>query len=139
VFGKPLVWTRGWTVVCLIWFAAALLLGVLRLQMGHVAAFDQRELAAIGAVQDARLDGGPRYGDLLDFFARRVGPEVLGGSEPGWPRWYTFDRPWEHRVYVVWEYGRGFALDFFVEGGAVHPDDRTVLVLKRTARLAGGQ
>lgn len=137
--GKPLIWSRGWTVVCLIWLVAAALLGVARLQMGHLAAFDHRELAAISAVRDARLDGGPRYGDLLDVFARRIGPEVFGRSERGWPRWYAFDRPWEDRVYVVWEYGRGFALDFVVEGTAVHPDGRTMLVLKQTARLESGQ
>ena len=119
-----------------VWVVCACLLGLARLQMGHVAPLDARETAAISAVQTTRLADGPRYGDLLHLLAGAYAGRLLGAqNERQIARWYAFDRPWEHRVYVVWQLGDAVALDFTVQGGTVHADAGARLMLKTVSRM----
>ena len=135
-FGRPLGWTRGWTMVVAVWVVCACFLGAARLQMGHLAALDAREVAAVAAVRQARMGGGPRYGDLLRLLAGPYAGRLLGARhERHTARWYAFDRPWEHRVYVVWQLGDTVALDFTVQGGAVQADAGARLMLKTVSRM----
>jgi hypothetical protein len=139
MFGKPLVWTRGWAIVVAVWLVCALLLGLCRLQMGHLAALSPREAAAVSAVEHSRLAGGFSGSELLGQLASTYATQLFGPSVAGAsPRWYAVDRPWEHRVYVLWELGPA-TLSFTVQSGTVRPDDSARLVLTIVARLRVGR
>jgi hypothetical protein len=90
-------------------------------------------------VRDAR-DGpcgvGKRDGDLLRLLPTTYAHRLLGidGSLPR-PRWYAFDRPWERRVYVVWDFGNRVTLSFAVRNGTVRADTTARLVFATLARL----
>ena len=58
--GKPLGWTRGWTVVVLVWAVAAAVLVAARVEVGHVTALSAREAAAIDAVEASKVAAGGR-------------------------------------------------------------------------------
>jgi hypothetical protein len=111
-FGKPLALTRAWIVVFAIWALAGGLLAVVRVEMGHLPVLTERERAAIGAVEKARMADGTSYGRALQLVRKALDP--LGGLtsqgplsgltvKKATPRWYVIDRPWEHTVYVAWE------------------------------------
>ena len=139
VFGKPLGWTRGWTVVAAVWaLAAGLLIGA-RIDVGHVTALSVRESAAIEAVQAAEVAPGLTTAEALQLILRRYGATATGEPEQvARPRWYAFDRPWEERVYVYWELGDYEPLSWAVnDDGAVTPDGETSFVLKGVARAEG--
>jgi len=131
LLGKPLRWSRGFTVVAIVWLAAGSILLVSRLQMGHLTAWSDGEEAAVLAVRRYEPDGVHSCEELLGVVAARL-TERQGGD--GRARWYSFEREWEDRVYVVWEWSDRSALSFVVEGGAVRPDAETLLVLKNAAR-----
>lgn len=126
VAGKPLVWSRSWTVVVVVWVLAGGLLLAARLQMGHLTAWTPREAAAVGAVRAHTPDGMHRCDELLGALARHLAWRA-GRHEV--PVWYAFDRPWERRVYVTWEWGDEVALSFVVERGKVVSDRRTRAIL----------
>jgi len=131
LLGKPLRWTRGLTVVAIVWLAAGSLLLVSRLQMGHLTAWSGREEAAVASVRCYEPDGAHSCEEVLGVLAARLG-ERQGHRRQA--RWYAFEREWEDRVYVVWEWSERVALTFVVEGGVVRPDAETLLVLRSAAR-----
>lgn len=150
VFGKPLGWSRGWTVVVTVWAVAAVLLVTARVDVGHVTALSAREAAAIDAVEGATVDSGvaeggaPREGlttaQALQLVLRRYGGTAGEGdaaaSRVPRPQWFTMDRPWEDRVYVYWEFGDYEPLAWAVDDdGTVTPDGDTRLLLAGLARL----
>ena len=136
VFGKPLAWSRGWTVVFAIWAVTAALLVVARVEMGHLSVFNARETAAVAAVERAQSVGGLTTGQALALLARsNEGALALTGQRPK-AYWYAFDRPWEQRVYVVWELDDPLQsgpvqLGWTVEGTRVVPDAATAAELSR--------
>jgi hypothetical protein len=136
LLGKPLRWSRGFTVVMIVWLAAGSLLLVSRLQMGHLTAWSGCEEAAVASVQRYEPDGAHSCAELLGVVATRL---TEGQGSPRQARWYAFEREWEDRVYVVWEWSDRAALSFVVEGGAVRPDAETLLVLKNAARSLGSR
>ncbi len=131
LFGKPLVWSTGWTVIALVWLVAAGGLVAVRLDMGHLTVLSTREQAAIAAVEKGRFRDGVTYGRALAEVMKRFGH--LGGQ----PRWYVQDRPWEHKVYVTWELDGLVMLSWTVtDAGAVDPGSETELFLKEVLRAA---
>jgi hypothetical protein len=134
-FGKPLAWSRSWTAVVVLWVACASLLGVARLEMGHLTSFSAREVAAIQMVRGLRASDGERYGDLLHLLSTTYAHRMLRISDPlPTPSWYAFDRPWEHSVYVDWDFG-GFTLSFRVHDHTVTSDTTARLVFATLSRL----
>lgn len=134
-FGKPLAWSRSWTAVVVLWAVCAGLLGVARLEMGHLTSFSAREVAAIQMVQGIRASDGERYGDLLHLLSTTYAHRMLRISDPlPTPSWYAFDRPWEHSVYVDWDFG-GFTLSFRVHDHTVTSDTTARLVFATLSRL----
>jgi len=134
-FGKPLAWSRSWTAVVVLWVACASLLGVARLEMGHLTSFSAREVAAIQMVKGIRASDGERYGDLLHLLSTTYAHRLLRIRDPlPTPSWYAFDRPWEHSVYVDWDFG-GFTLSFRVHDHTVTSDTTARLVFATLSRL----
>lgn len=131
LFGKPLRWSRGWTIVIVVWAAAGALLFAGRLHMGQLTAWSGPEAAAVEAVRRYEPDGVHRCDEVLDAVAGDLA-RWKGGIRS--IRWYAFERPWEGRVYVVWEWGGEAALTFVVQQGDVRPDAATALVLETAAR-----
>jgi DNA-directed RNA polymerase subunit RPC12/RpoP len=134
LFGKPLRWTRGWTAVALVWLLVGSLLGLARLDMGHLTALTAHEQSAIAAVTSTRLDDGRSCGDLLALLSTRYAGVLLGTSRERTVRWFAIDRSWEHRVYVVWQLGGKVELAFTVQEGRVAAESETALFLKSFAR-----
>ena len=137
-FGKPLGWTHGWTVVVVVWAAAALLLVAARVEIGHVTALSAREAAAIDAVEAAAVPSGAG-GDIttaeaLQLVLAKYGATAAAGGGASKPQWYAMDRPWEDRVYVSWELGDYEPLGWTVDDdGTVTPDKTTRELLERLA------
>jgi hypothetical protein len=132
VFGKPVRWARGWTVVLVVWLVAGAALLAARLDMGHLTAWSPREAAAVERVQAYSPDSEHRTDELLAAVADAL--TVRYGYAGGPPHWYAFERAWEGKVYVVWEWRQGYALSFTVGDGEVHPDDEARLILRTVAR-----
>jgi hypothetical protein len=133
--GKPLGWSHRWTAVIVLWVVCAGLLGIARFEMGHLTSFSTSELAAIQAVKGTHSADGEQYGDLLRLLSTTYAHRMLRISDPlPSPRWYAFDRPWEHSVYVDWDLA-GFRLSFRVHDGAVTSDTTARLVFATLARL----
>jgi len=141
LFGRPLSWTTGWTVVLLVWALAAALLTVARLDIGHVTALSAREAAAIDAVETApaTMDegGGTTTAAALQLVLKRYGGTAV--DEEGTmtrPQWYAIDRPWEGRVHVYWELGDYTPLAWTVDDdGTVAASAETRLLLEGLVRL----
>jgi len=139
VFGKPLGWTRGWTVVAVVWaLAAGLLIGA-RIDVGHVTALSAREAAAIEAVDAKEVTPGLTSAEALQLVLRRYAATAAGDAgQVARPQWYALDRPWEDRVYVYWELGDYEPLAWTVDDdGTVTPDAGTMLLLRGVARAGG--
>jgi hypothetical protein len=135
LLGKPLAWSHRWTAVVLFWVVCAGLLGVARLEMGHLTSFSARELTAIQTVKSMQMSDGEQYGDLLRLLSTTYAHRLLRIGDPlPAPRWYAFDRPWEHSVYVDWDLA-GFRLSFRVHDGTVTSDTTARLVFATLARL----
>lgn len=139
LFGKPLGWSRGWTVVVAVWVLVAALLVVARVGVGHVTALSAREAAAIDAVEAAEVGPGLTTAEALQLVLRHYGGTPTGdGGEVARPQWYAFDRPWEERVYVYWELGDYEPLAWAVDDdGTVTPEIETGVVLRGVARAEG--
>jgi len=143
LIGKPLVWTRGWTIVVVVWLVAAAALGAARVSMGHMAVLTPHELAAVTAVREAKVSTGATNEDVLRYLASHD-PSLAGqllatatgkSDKTATATWYAFDRPWEHRVYVTWQLpARGLVLSWTVENGQVRPDTGTRLELSKAAQ-----
>jgi hypothetical protein len=137
-FGKPLVWTSGWTVVVAIWALVAVFLVVVRVEMGHLEVLSPTEKAAVAAVEAARLPDGTTYGDALVYQANNklsaTGAVVPRTGGPR-PRWYAFERPWEHRVYVSWEMPGVGLYEWTVDGTTVKAAAETQLDLRKVSEL----
>jgi hypothetical protein len=127
-FGKPLHWSKGWTVVVVVWALVAVSLAVVRTEMGHLTALSPRERGAISQVQRGRLQPGVTYGQALVLVLARM------GASAGTPAWYVQDRPWEHRVYVDWQLGADVLSWGVSYGGQVTPSPETALILKEFER-----
>ncbi|MEI6726549.1 MAG: hypothetical protein WCN81_10070 [Actinomycetes bacterium] len=127
-FGKPLRWTRGWTIVVVVWALAALALTVVRVEMGHLTVLSPRERGAISQVERGRLQPGVTYGQALVLVLARM------GASEGSPTWYVQDRPWEHRVYVDWQLGSDVLSWGVSYRGQVTPSPETALILKEFER-----
>jgi len=121
-------------VVAIVWIVAGLGLGVARLHIGEAGAWTSRESEALAHVREYSPDDVHSCDELLAVAAERLSERDAGSAPVA--RWYAFERPWEGRVYVVWERGEAM-LGFVVEDGDVKPDDETRLVLKRVARSLG--
>jgi hypothetical protein len=131
--GKPLGWTSGWTIVLATWLVVGAALVLARIDMGHLTALSARESAAITAVERGQLETGVTYSHALDLLAARVDPlaKLTGQTNSrARARWFAFDRPWEKRVYVYWEYPGYVPLAWTVGGGEVKPDGDTAKTLK---------
>jgi hypothetical protein len=131
--GKPLGWTSGWTIVFAIWLVAGAALVLARIDMGHLTALSARESAAITAVERGQLEAGVTYSHALDLLAARVDPlaKLTGQTNSrARARWFAFDRPWEKRIYVYWEFPGYVPLAWTVGGGEVKPDGDTAKVLR---------
>jgi len=127
-FGKPLRWTKGWTVVVVVWALVAVSLAVVRLEMGHLTVLSARERGAIAQVERGHLQPGVTYGQALVLVLARM------GASAGRPTWYVQDRPWEHRVYVDWQLGADVLSWGVSYGGQVTPSSQTALILKEFER-----
>lgn len=133
VGGKPLVWTRAWTVVVTIWVVCAVLLTVARVNMGRLTVTTPVEKAAIAAVENAKMPGsGFTYGEVLrflpTFFASPLVQKANGAPTGKPPVWYALDRPWEKTVLVFYEFATSQATWRFawaVTGSRVTPDPET--------------
>ena len=133
LFGKPLRLTTAWAAVFLIWAGASGGLAAVRLDMGHLTALSQREHAAIVQVQEAELERGVTTGEALAMTLTRFGAAV--GTTP---QWYVQERPWEDKVYVIWELGAELRLGWTVAyDGTVAPGAETELFLKEVVRAGG--
>jgi hypothetical protein len=124
ILGKPLGWTRAWTVVFLVWVAVASGLVVARVEVGHSAVFTPRERASIGAVQRAPLETGVTYGEAL----RRV--EKLLGVSSASARWYVQDQAWGKVLAVHCVLGQDDLSWTVSYGGRVAADPGTAGILK---------
>jgi len=135
LFGKPLVWTRGWAVVLLVWAACAALLVVARVEMGQLTALTLEEQWALDEVPAATLpDGETTYAAAVDKVVERtasVDSEAGGPAEMGW---WAFTRSWEDRVYVVfgmqWPDGQTILLGWWMENGEIVADPETERFLR---------
>jgi hypothetical protein len=133
IAGKPLVWTRAWTVVVTIWVVVAVLLTIARVNMGRLTVVTPVEMAAITAVENAKMPGGNyTYGEVLRYLPRYfVMPsilKVLGAPTGKAPVWYALDRPWEKTVLVAYEFetmSGTLRLAWTVTGSQVTPDPNT--------------
>jgi hypothetical protein len=132
LLGKPMRWSRGSSAVLVVWLLVGAGLLAARLDMGHLTAWSAREAAAVAQVRAFKPDGVHRTDELLDVVARELALREVG--RPQGPRWYAFERSWEDRVYVVWEWSEGAVLWFTVHGGEVRPDDEARLILRTVAR-----
>ena len=126
------------------------LLAVARVEMGHLPVLTQRERAAIGAVEKARMADGTSYSHALQLVRKALDP--LGGltgqgplsglaPKPAAPRWYVIDRPWEHTVYVAWELedaltGQALRLVWTVQGGSVKAESSSYAYLQEVVKAA---
>jgi hypothetical protein len=137
MLGKPLRWSRGWALTLAVWALVGAALLVARLDMGHLAVWSAGEATAVAQVRAYKPDGAHRTDELLGLLANEL--TVSQGVSPGGPRWYAFERSWEGRVYVVWEWSSRAALTFTVRDGEVHPDDEARLVLRTVARGLSGR
>ena len=146
--GKPLGWTRGWTVVVLVWALAAAVLVAARVEVGHVTALSAREAAAIDAVEASKVAAGGVGGEAgggelttaeaLQLVLKKYGTTAAAEGGAARPQWYAMDRPWEDRVYVYWELGDYQPLAWAVDDdGTVTPDAETEVLLTGLARLEG--
>ena len=146
--GKPLGWTRGWTVVVLVWALAAAVLVAARVEVGHVTALSAREAAAIDAVEASKVAAGGVGGaagggelttaEALQLVLKKYGTTAAAEGGAARPQWYAMDRPWEDRVYVYWELGDYRPLAWAVDDdGTVVPDAETKVLLAGLARLEG--
>ena len=67
--GKPLQWSRAWTIVLAIWVAVAAGLIAVRVEMGPVTVMTPTEHAAVGAVRAIRLPTGAATETVLRYAA----------------------------------------------------------------------
>ena len=133
LYGKPLRLTTAWAAVFLIWAGASCGLAAVRLDMGHLTALSQREHAAVVQVQEAELARDVTTGEALAMTLTRFGAAV--GTTP---QWYVQERPWEDKVYVIWELGAELRLGWTVASdGTVAPGAETELFLKEVVRAGG--
>jgi hypothetical protein len=142
LIGKPLVWTRGWTIVFAIWVVVAVLLFSARAGMGDLETFRPEDEAALDSVPVALMpDGETRYGDALATMAERLSWEA-GERALTAETWYLLPRPWEERVYVILEVDRGehgsFMLGWWVEDGTVTADPATEAFLEAVVAPGAG-
>lgn len=141
LFGRPLSWSTGWTVVLAVWALAAVLLAVARLDIGHVTALSAREAAAIDAVETAPATtdtgGGTTTAAALQLVLERYGGTAVDEEgRTARPQWYAIDRPWEGRVHVYWELGDYTPLAWTVnDDGTVTASAETQLLLEGLVRL----
>ena len=127
VMGKPLKWTRGMTVVVAIWVVVAVVLVLMRTQMGYLTDYTIEEQAALDAVPFALMsDGETTYREAMTAATERLG---LASDLESTAQWYVWSRPWEGRVYVWLEYDHGdgtrLPLGWWVEDGEVTADPAT--------------
>jgi hypothetical protein len=130
VAGKPLVWTRAWTVVVTIWVVVAVLLTIARVNMGRLTVVTPVEMAAITAVENAKMPGSNyTYGEVLrylpKYFAIPSILKVLGAPTGKQPVWYALDRPWDKTVLVAYEFetmSGTLRLAWTVTGSQATPD-----------------
>jgi hypothetical protein len=132
--GKPVAWTRSWTIVVAIWVVVAVLLFSARAGMGDVETFRPEDEAALDAVPVALMpDGETKYGDALAAMHERLRWEA-GQQAAVAETWYILPRPWEDRVYIILEVDRGehgsFMLGWWVEDGTVTADPETLAFLE---------
>jgi hypothetical protein len=137
LLGKPLRWSRGWAAILVVWVLVGAALFVARLDMGHLTAWSASEATAVAQVRAYMPDGAHSTDEILGLLADEL--TVRLGASPGGPRWYAFERSWEDRTYVVWEWSSEAALWFTVRDGEVRPDDETRLVLRTVARSLSGR
>lgn len=128
-FGKPLRWTKGWTVVVVVWALAAIALAGVHVEMGHLTVLSPRERGAISQVERGRLQPGITYGQALALVLARA------HASAGTATWYVQDRPWEHRVYVDWQLGTDVLSWGVSYAGQVTPAPQTTLILKEFERV----
>jgi DNA-directed RNA polymerase subunit RPC12/RpoP len=131
--GKPLGWTRAWTVVVLVWAVAASGLVVARIEAGHSAVFTPREQASIAAVQRTPLETGVTYDEAL----RRV-EKQLGVSSAS-ARWYVQDQAWRKALAVHCVLGQDDLSWTVSYGGRVAVDPGTASILKELMKAKAAQ
>lgn len=132
LFGKPLAWSLGWTIVVVVWALVATGLAAVRLDMGHLTVLSSRERSAIATVQHGDLQPGVTYSQALTAVVKRFGAP---GEQA---RWYVQDRPWEKRVYVLWELDGQAQLTWMVaDDGRVTASADTTLFLKEVWKIRG--
>jgi len=129
LFGKPLGWTRGWTVVVVVVAVAIAFLVTARVELRRSGALAGPDESAIAAVKQAKLPDGTPTGDVLAF---QAGHDIsaLQGVVPRQdgkpPRWYVIDRPWRHDVYVSCELPGVATYSWVVRGTTVTPEAKTL-------------
>ena len=141
--GKALEWSRGWTVVVVIWAIVAVGLVATRVEMGSLTVMTPAETAAIAAVQAVKLPTGASTETVLRYSATHdltleghVATIPAGGTQ----MWYAFDRPWEHRIYVYTELpgasmvGKNADLSWTVSNGVATADGATRAALTKAAQ-----
>jgi hypothetical protein len=137
LLGKPMHWSRGWALILVVWVLVGAALLAARLDMGHLTVWSASEAAAVAQVRTYKPDGAHSTDELLGLLANEL--TVTLGASPGGPRWYAFERSWEDRVYVVWEWSSRASLTFTVRDGEVSPDGEARLVLRTVARSLPGR
>ncbi|HEY5491724.1 MAG TPA: zinc ribbon domain-containing protein [Gemmatimonadaceae bacterium] len=133
LFGKPLRWTRAWTVVVLVWAVAAAGLVIARVEVGQSVVLMLRERGAVAAVQRAPLESGLTYGEAF----LRVEKQL--GVAPASARWYVQDRAWEKVFEVHQVLGRQDLAWAVSYGGKVAPDAGTAGILKELMQAGAGR
>jgi hypothetical protein len=133
IFGKPLGWTRAWTLVLVVWAVAAFGLVVARVEVGHSAVLTPRERASIAAVQRASLETGVTYDEAL----RRVEKQL--GVSPASARWYVQDQAWREALAVHCVLGQDDLSWRVSYGGQVAADPGTAGILKELMKAGAAK
>lgn len=141
--GKALQWSRGWTVLLVVWAIVGVALVATRVDMGHLTVMTPGETAAIAAVRQIRLPTGAPTETVLRYAATHdlnLEGHIVQIKPNAAQMWYAFDRSWEHRIYVYYELpgvslmGTNVDLSWSVTNGVVTAGAATRVALAKAAQ-----
>ena len=141
--GKALQWSRGWTVLVVVWAIVAVALVATRVDMGRLTVMTPGETAAIAAVKQIRLPTGAPTETVLRYSATHdlnLEGHIVQIKPRAAQMWYAFDRSWEHRIYVYYELpgvslmGTNVDLSWSVTNGVATAGAATRVALAKAAQ-----
>jgi hypothetical protein len=141
--GKALQWSRGWTVLVVVWAIVAVALVATRVDMGRLTVMTPGESAAIAAVRQIRQPTGASTETVLRYAATHdlnLEGHIVRIKPHATQMWYAFDRSWEHRIYVYYELpgvsliGTNADLSWSVTNGVATANAATRVALAKAAQ-----